>query len=146
MHYFFITISLFISLAIDPITPATSHANCEGSASPAVFSLYKNLQAIFTSKIDADAMQRYEVEWYIGGKSMGSIIKKGGESFVLKESLNTSQSFSVTGYYLNNNEWIPSRKKIFPNSYGGIQLRFDDGACDNSFVTSPDLAITIKIN
>jgi len=59
-------------------------------------------------------MQRYKVEWFVGGKSMGSVIKKGGgESFVLKGSPLTSQSFSITGYYQNGKEWIQSRKKFF---------------------------------
>ena len=146
MGIFFTRVSLITCITLNAIFPTTLFANCEGSPSPADFSLYKNLQANLISKIDADSMQRYKVEWFIGGKSMGLVIKKRGESFVLKGSPLTSQSFSITGYYQRGNEWIQSRKKIFPNSYGGMEVRFDDGACDNSFVTSPDLTVTIKIN
>jgi hypothetical protein len=96
--------------------------------------------------MDAGTPQRYKVEWFIGGKSLGSVIKKPGESFVLKKSTLTSQSFSVTGFYQKGAKWFLSRNKIFPDSKGGVQVRFDDGACDNSFATSPDLKITIKIN
>ena len=146
MNNFFFRFYLFICLTINAILPATSFANCEGSLSPVDFSLYKNLQANFISKVDAGTMQRYKVEWFIGGKSIGSVIKKGGESFVLKGSPLTSQSFSITGYYQNGNEWLLSRKKKITNSDGGMEVRFDDGACDNSFITSPDLTVTIKIN
>ena len=37
---------------------------------------------------------------------MGSVIKKAGESFILKESTLTSQSFSITGFYQNGDEWL----------------------------------------
>ena len=140
------TIFLFITLALCVTFPAAAQTECDGTTNPAYFSLYKNRQATFTSAMDAGTMQRYKVEWFIGGKSMGSVIKKGGESFILKESTLTSQSFSITGFYQNGDEWLLSRHKIFPNSEGGMQVRFDDGACDNSFVTSPDLTVTIKIN
>ena len=141
-----VVISLFAVLTLSVILPATARADCEGTLGPADFSLYKNRQATFTSQMDAGTMQRYKVEWFVGGKSMGSVIKKGGESFILKESTLTSQSFSITGFYHQGDEWLLSRHKIFPNSEGGMQVRFDDGACDNSFVTSPDLTVTIKIN
>ena len=91
-------------------------------------------------------MQRYKIEWFVGGKSLGSVIKKSGESFVLKKSTLTSQSFSVAGFHQNGAKWFLSRNKIFPDSKGGVQVRFDDGTCDNSFVTSPDLKVTIKID
>ena len=135
-----ITIALWVTF------PAAAQTKCEGTTNPAYFSLYKNRQATFTSAMDAGTMQRYKIEWFIGGKRVGFVIKKAGESFVLKKSTLTSQSFSVTGFYQNGDEWSLSRNKIFPDSKGGIQVRFDDGACDNSFVTSPDLKITIKIN
>ena len=135
-----------ITLALYVTFPAAAQTKCEGTTNPAYFSLYKNRQATFTSVMDAGTPQRYKVEWFIGGKSMGSVIKKAGESFILKESTLTSQSFSITGFYQNGDEWLLSRHKIFPNSEGGMQVRFDDGACDNSFVTSPDLTVTIKIN
>merc|ERR1711964_689708 len=100
---------------------------------PCVLFVVQNRQAIFTSAMDAGTMQRYKIEWYVGGKSMGSVTKKGGESFVLKRSTLTSQSFSVNGFYDNGRNWLQSRNKIFPDVDGGIQVRFDDGACDNSF-------------
>jgi hypothetical protein len=96
--------------------------------------------------MDADSMQKYKIEWFIGGKRIGFIIKNSGESFVLKKSTLTSQTFSVTGFHQNGDKWSQSRNKIFPDSKGGIQVRFDDGACDNSFVTSPDLKVIIKID
>ena len=105
MNIFFARIYLFTSLTLNAILPTTLLANCEGSLSPADFSLYKNLQANFISKIDADSMQRYKVEWFIGSKSMGSVIKKGGESFVLKGSPLTSQSFSITFPLLELAQW-----------------------------------------
>jgi len=135
-----------IILALCVTFPAVAQTKCEGTTNPAYFSLYKNRQATFTSAMDAGTMQRYKIEWFIGGKSMGSITKKAGESFFLKESTLTSQSFSITGFYQNGDEWLLSRHKIFPNSEGGMQVRFDDGACDNSFVTSPDLKVIIKID
>ena len=146
MTNIYATFFLCITLALSVTFHATAQTKCEGTPNPAYFSLYKNRQATFTSVMDADTMQRYKIEWFIGGKSMGSVIKKAGESFVLKESTLTSQSFSITGFYQNGDEWLLSRHKIFPNSEGGMQVRFDDGACDNSFVTSPDLTVTIKIN
>ena len=126
--------------------PAAAQTNCEGTTNPAYFSLYKNRQATFTSAMDAGTMQRYKIEWFVGGKRLGFVIKKAGESFVLKKSILTSQSFSVTGFHQNGAKWPRSRNKIFPDSKGGVQVRFDDGACDNSFITSPDLKVTIKID
>ena len=135
-----------IILALCVTFPAVAQTKCEGTTNPAYFSLYKNRQATFNSVMDAGTPQRYKIEWFIGGKSIGSVIKKPGESFVLKKSALTSQSFSVTGFHQNGGKWSLSRKKIFPDSSGGVQVRFDDGACDNSFVTSPDLKITIKVD
>ncbi len=140
------TIFSCITLTLCVAFPAVAQTECEGTTNPAYFSLYKNRQATFTSAMDADTMQRYKIEWFIGGKSAGSVIKKSGESFVLKKSTLTSQSFSVTGFHQNGDKWPLSRNKIFPGSNGGIQVRFDDGACDNSFITSPDLKVTIKID
>ena len=128
------------------VFPIAAQTKCEGTTNPAYFSLYKNRQATFTSVMDAGSMQKYKIEWFIGGKSLGSVIKNSGESFVLKKSTLTSQTFSVTGFHQNGDKWSPSRNKIFPDTKGGIQVRFDDGACDNSFVTSPDLKVTIKID
>ena len=96
--------------------------------------------------MNAGTLQRFKIEWFIGGKRVGSVIKNAGESFVLKKSNLTSQSFSVTGFHQNGEKWSLSRNKIFPDANGRIQVRFDDGACDNSFVTSPDLKVTIKID
>ena len=141
-----VVISSFAVLTLSVILPATVRADCEGALGPVDFSLYKNRPATFTSKMDAGTMQRYKIEWFVGGKSLGSVIKKSGESFVLKKSTLTSQTFSVTGFHQNGDKWSQSRNKIFPDSKGGIQVRFDDGACDNSFVTSPDLKVTIKID
>ena len=135
-----------IILALCVTFPAAAQTKCEGTTNPAYFSLYKNRQATFTSVMDAGTAQRYKIEWFIGGKSIGSVIKKAGEPFVLKKSTLTSQSFSVTGFYQNDDKWSQSRNKIFPDSKGGVQVRFDDGACDNSFVTSPDLKVIIKID
>ena len=135
-----------ITLALCVIFPAAAQARCEGTTNPAYFSLYKNRQATFTSAMDAGTMQRYRIEWFVGGKSLGSVIKKSGESFVLKGSSLTSQSFTISGFHQNDSKWVLSRKKIFPNDNGGMQVRYDDGACDNSFVTSPDLKVTIKID
>lgn len=140
------TFFLCITLVLYVTFPAAAQTKCEGTTNPAYFSLYKNRQATFTSVMDAGTPQRYKVEWFIGGKSLGSVIKKSGESFVLKKTTLTSQSFSVTGFYQSRAKWSLSRNKIFPDSKGGVQVRFDDGACDNSFATSPDLKITIKIN
>ena len=135
-----ITIALWVTF------PVAAQTKCEGTTNPAYFSLYKNRQATFTSAMDADTMQRYKIEWFVGGKSLGSVIKKSGESFVLKKLTLTSQSFSVTGFHQKGEKWSLSRNKIFPDANGRIQVRFDDGACDNSFVTSPDLKVTIKID
>ena len=146
MTNIFATFFSCITLALSVTLHATAQTKCEGALNPAYFSLYKNRQATFTSAMDADTMQRYKIEWFIGGKRVGFVIKKAGESFVLKKSTLTSQSFSVTGFHQNGDKWSLSRNKIFPDSKGGIQVRFDDGACDNSFVTSPDLKVTIKID
>ena len=135
-----------IILALCVTFPAVAQTNCEGTTNPAYFSLYKNRQATFTSVMDAGTAQRYKIEWLIGGKRLGSVIKKSGESFVLKKSTLTSQSFSVTGFHQNGDKWSLSRNKIFPDSKGGIEVRFDDKACDNSFATSPDLKVNIKID
>jgi len=126
--------------------PAAAQTKCEGTTNPAYFSLYKNRQATFTSVMDAGTLQRFKIEWFIGGKRVGFVIKNAGESFVLKKTNLTSQSFSVTGFHQNGEKWSLSRNKIFPDANGRIQVRFDDGACDNSFVTSPDLKVTIKID
>ena len=135
-----------ITLTLCVTFPAAAQTECDGTTNPTYFSLYKNRQATFTSARDADTMQRYKIEWFVGGKRLGSIIKKSGESFVLKKSTLTSQSFSVTGFHQNGDKWSLSRNKIFPDAKGGIQVSFDDGACDNSFVTSPDLKVNIKID
>ena len=135
-----------IILALCVTFPAAAQTKCEGTTNPAYFSLYKDRQATFTSVMDAGTVQRYKIEWFVGGKSVGSVVKKSGESFVLKKSTLTSQSFSVTGFHQNGGKWSQSRNKIFPDSKGGVQVRFDDGACDNSFITSPDLKVTIKID
>jgi hypothetical protein len=44
---------------------------------------------------------------------MGSVIKGGGESFALKGSARTSQSFLISGYYQKVKEWLLSQKKNF---------------------------------
>jgi len=141
-----IVMCFFFVLLFSIIIPAKAQASCDGSLSPAYFSLYKNRKALFSSSQDADAMQRYKVEWFVGQKSMGSVIKQAGESFEIPGSSLTSQSFSITGFYRGSDKWELSRHKIFPGLEGGMQVRFDDGACDNSFTTSPDLSVTIKIN
>ena len=146
MRNIFLSIFLYIVLPFIAGFPMTAYANCEGIHGAAYFSLYKNRQATFTSVADADAVQGYKVEWFIGRKSLGSVIKKAGQSFVLKKSTLTSQSFAITGYYQSNGTWVSSRHKIFPDFQGGVQIRFDDGACDNSFETSPDLKVTISID
>ena len=135
-----------ITLALYVTFPAAAQTKCEGTASSAYFSLYKNRQAAFTSVMNAGTLQRFKIEWFIGGKRLGFVIKNAGESFVLKKSNFTSQSFSVTGFHQKGEKWSLSRNKIFPDANGRIQVRFDDGACDNSFVTSPDLKVTIKID
>ena len=136
---------LSITIAFSNTFIATAQTNCEGISAPAYFSLHKNRQASFTSVMDAGTMQKYKIEWFVGGKSIGSVTKKGGESFVKKKSTLTTQSFSVTGYYQKGGNWLISRNRIFPDIKGAIEVRFDDGACDNSFVTSPDLKVTITI-
>ena len=135
-----------ITLVLYVTFPAAAQTKCEGTTNPAYFSLYKNRQATFTSVMNAGTLQRFKIEWFIGGKRVGFVIKNAGESFVLKKSNLTSQSFSVTGFHQNGEKWSLSRNKIFPDANGRIQVRFDDGACDNSFVTSPDLKVTIKID
>ena len=146
MTNIYATFFLFITLTLSVTFHAAAQTKCQGTTNPAYFSLYKNRQATFTSAMDAGTMQRYRIEWFIGGKRVGFVLKKAGESFVLKKSTLTSQSFSVTGFHQIDDKWFLSRNKIFPDSKGGIQVRFDDGACDNSFVTSPDLKVTIKID
>ena len=146
MIKFITTFFSFTTLVLYATFPIAAQTKCEGTTKPAYFSLYKNRQATFTSVMDAGTMQKYKIEWFIGGKRIGFIIKNSGESFVLKKSTLTSQTFSVTGFHQNGDKWSPSRNKIFPDTKGGIQVRFDDGACDNSFVTSPDLKVTIKID
>ena len=135
-----------ITLALWVTFPAAAQTKCQGTTNPAYFSLYKNRQAAFTSVMNAGTLQRFKIEWFIGGKRLGFVIKNAGESFVLKKSNFTSQSFSVTGFHQNGAKWSQARNKIFPDSKGGIQVRFDDKACDNSFVTSPDLKVIIKID
>ena len=139
------TIFLCITITVSNMFIAIAQTNCEGVSAPAYFSLHKNRQASFTSVMDAGTMQKYKIEWFVGGKSTGSVTKKGGESFVKKKSTLTSQSFSITGYYQKGSNWLISRNRIFPDIKGAIEVRFDDEACDNSFVTSPDLKVTIKI-
>ena len=139
-------IFLCVILALCVTFPAAAQTKCEGTTNPVYFSLYKNRHATFTSAMDADTIQRYKVEWFIGEKRVGFVIKKAGESFVLKKSTLTSQSFSVTGFHKSGDRWLLSRNKIFPDSSGGIQVRFDDAACDNSFTMSPDLKVTIRID
>ena len=146
MTNIYATFFLCITLALCVTFPTAAQTECDGTTNPAYFSLYKNRQATFTSAMDAGTMQTYKIEWFIGGKRVGFVIKNAGESFVLKKSNLTSQSFSVTGFHQNGEKWSLSRNKIFPDSKGGIQVRFDDGACDNSFVTSPDLKVIIKID
>ena len=137
---------LCITLALSVTFHAAAQTKCQGTTNPAYFSLYKNRQAAFTSVMNAGTLQRFKIEWFIGGKRLGFVIKNAGESFVLKKSNLTSQSFSVTGFHQKGEKWSLSRNKIFPDANGRILVRFDDGACDNSFVTSPDLKVTIKID
>ena len=139
---FFLCLNLCLNIAF----PATSYANCEGISGPAHFSLYKNRQASFDSVTNADYDQKYHIEWIIGSKSLGSVTKKGGESFILKRSNFSSKAFTVTGSYKKNGQWLVSHHKIFPDPEGGTQVRFEDGNCDNSFETSPDLKVIININ
>ena len=128
------------------VSPLIATANCEGILGPAQFSLNKNRQATFNSVANADYEQKYDIEWLIGSKVLGSATRNGGESFTLKGSNLSSYSFSVTGSYKKNGQWFISHHKIFPDSEGGIQVRFEDGTCDNSFETSPDLKVIIDIN
>ena len=136
---------LCLNLWLSHAFPVTSHAHCEGISGPAHFSLYKNRQATFNSVTNADYDQKYKVEWFIGSKPIGSTTKNGGESFILKGSHLSSQAFSITGSYKKKDQWFTSHYKIFPDSGGGIQVRFEDGSCDNSFETSPDLKVIINI-
>ena len=140
------TVFLCLNLEMSSALPATAYENCEGIPGPAHFSLYKNRRAIFSSVANADYEQKYAVEWFFGSKSLGSITKKSGESFVLRGSNLSSRAFSVTGSYKKNGRWFISHYKIFPGSKGAIQIRFEDGTCDNSFETSPDLKVIININ
>ena len=84
MHKLIIVIFFFLIIFYSIVQPKKSQADCEPYTGPAIFSLYKNRQAIFTSVQDANAKQRYKIEWFIGEKNMGSVIKKAGESFILK--------------------------------------------------------------
>ena len=93
---------LYMLSGLSLLFPVIAYANCEGISGPAHFSLYKNRQATFNSATNADFHQKYDIEWFIGKKSMGSITKSGGESFVLEGSSLSSQGFSVTGSYKKN--------------------------------------------
>ena len=137
---------LCMSLGLISSFPVTTYANCEGISGPAHFSLYKNRQANFYSSTNADYEQKYDIKWFVGSKHMGSVTKSGGESYTLKGSKFSSQTFSITGFHKNNNQWLTSHHKIFPDPDGGIQVRFEDGACDNSFESSPDLKVIINID
>lgn len=139
-------LSLYVSFALVVAFPVIGYTECEGLPGPAHFSLYKNKQATFDSVADADYRQKYQIEWFVGSKSLGSVTKNGGESFVLKGSSLSSLAFSVTGSYQIGTQWYDSHHKIFPDREGGIQVRFEDGTCDNSFETSPDLKVIIHIN
>ena len=141
-----ILVFTYLTLELNIALPQIAYANCEGILGPAYFSLYKNRQATFSSFASADYKQKYEVEWFIGSKSMGAAAMSGGQSFTLKGSNLSSLNFAVTGSYKKNGQWIISYHKIFPNPGGGIQVRFEDGTCDNSFETSPDLKVIININ
>jgi hypothetical protein len=139
---FFICINLLIAITLPP----NVYASCDGILGSAYFSLYKNMRATFSSFIDADTKQRYKIEWFIGKKLLGTVIKSGGESFALKGSEFSGQTFSLTGFHQSGQEWILSRYKIFPDPDGSLQVRFDDHACDNSYTNSPDLKIIVKIH
>jgi len=141
-----VVIFMNLSLGLNTALPVIANTNCEGISGPAHFSLYKNRQATFNSITNADYEQRYNIEWFVGSKSMGTATRNGGESFTLKGSNLFSLAFSITGSYKNNGQWFISHHKIFPDLGGGIQVRFEDGTCDNSFETSPDLKVTIDIN
>ena len=137
---------IYLTIPLGAALPEIAYSNCDGISGPAYFSLYKNKQAVFNSITNADYEQKYDIEWFVGSRSLGSVTKKGGESFILKGSSLSSQAFSVTGYYKKNGQWFTSHHKIFPDPEGGIQVRFEDGTCDNSFETSPDLKVLININ
>jgi hypothetical protein len=141
-----ITALLCIILLIAIIHPPKVYASCDGILGPAYFSLYKNMRASFSSFVDADSKQRYKVEWFIGKKLLGSVIKSAGESFILKGSEFSGQTFSITGFHQKGLKWILSRYKIFPDPDGSLQIRFDDHACDNSYTNSPDLKIIVRIH
>ena len=134
-----------IILLIAIILPLKVYASCDGILGSAYFSLYKNMSATFSSFMDADTKQRYKVEWFIGKKLLGAVIKNAGESFTLKGSKFSGQTFSITGFNQKGREWILSRYKIFPDPEGSLQVRFDDHACDNSYTNSPDLKIIVRI-
>ena len=133
-------------LLITIIHPPKVYASCDGILGPAYFSLYKNMRASFSSFMDADTKQKYKVEWFIGKKLLGSVLKSAGESFILKGSKFSGQTFSITGFHQKGREWILSRYKIFPDPEGSLQVRFDDHACDNSYTNSPDLKIIVRIH
>jgi len=139
------TLLTCIILLIAITHPPKVYASCDGIAGPAYFSLYKSMSATFSSFIDADAKQRYKVEWFIGKKLLGTVIKNAGESFTLEGSKLSGQTFSITGFHQKGREWILSRYKIFPDTDGSLQVRFDDHACDNSYTNSPDLKIIVRI-
>ena len=139
------TLLICIVLLIAIIHPPKVYASCEGISGPAYFSLYKNMSATFSSFMDADTKQRYKIKWFIGKKLLGAVIKNAGESFTLKGSKFSGQTFSITGFNQKGREWILSRYKIFPDPEGSLQVRFDDHACDNSYINSPDLNINITI-
>ena len=104
------------------------------------------MSATFSSFVDADSKQQYKVEWFIGKKLLGSVIKNAGESFTLKGSKYFGQTFLIKGFSQKDQEWILSRYKIFPDPDGSLQVRFDDHACDNSYINSPDLKIIVRIH
>jgi hypothetical protein len=140
------TFLICINLLIAIIHPTKIYASCDGISGPVYFSLYKNMRATLSSFVDAGTKQRYKVEWFIGKKLLGTAIKNAGESFTLKGSEFSGQTFSLTGFHLNGQEWSVSRYKIFPDLDGSLQIRFDDHACDNSYINSPDLKIIVKIH
>ena len=140
------TFLICINLLTIIIHPQKVYASCDGILGPAYFSLYKNMSATFSSFIDADTKQQYKVEWFIGKKLLGSVIKNAGESFTLKGSEFSGQTFLIKGFSQKDREWILSRYKIFPDPDGSLQVRFDDHACDNSYINSPDLKIIVRIH
>ena len=139
------TLITCIILLISTTHPPKVYASCDGISGPAYFSLYKSMSATFSSFMDADTKQRYKVEWFIGKKLLGTVIKNAGESFTLEGSKFSGQTFSITGFNQKGREWILSRYKIFPDPDGSLQVRFDDHACDNSYTNSPDLKIIVRI-